>query len=426
MEEALIGLILREAEANNVEALEKYLTFVPLGQLDARTIAKFTDMVLSRCRTKECVGVVLRDLSHKVYMTDDVAEAIVDLYLDGDISLETLQRLALAYPEVTYVELVSNLIPRLGLGDKIALGLYRLHLVYRPKVEDLKVLIKESQDAHNVIAEDFLSYWLSTLPDYKEYAPRPSWMIGKEPLPRAEDVVIPQPQRLTVDLANLDAVIDIMFAGMNQLNISVEERDKSRAFLRFVLATMDDNKRKEILTPLVSDVNLLEDDVQLFRVLGPANPFIYNDSLRSVYGGSRMFIADEFDYDEDGDYVDWFQGKCDYCNKLILSRFRAVRMPRPHGGWIGCYCSFTCLNDALTTKEQEEGQIDVLTRAMVVQLETRIQEVGIIDRIGDFSKAQREQLKLTAETEEFRLNDARDRLYNELAEGVERMQIDKT
>ena len=58
-------------------------------------------------------------------------------------------------------------------------------------------------------------------------------------------------------------------------------------------------------------------------------------------------------------------------------------MPRPHGGWIGCYCSFKCLRDGVSDKELDEGRPDLATRSMVDSLEDQFDDIGIQDRVAD-------------------------------------------
>ncbi len=55
--------------------------------------------------------------------------------------------------------------------------------------------------------------------------------------------------------------------------------------------------------------------------------------------------------EEDGGYElkddwSWFTGRCDKCDDTILLNTLALRFPLGKGGWIGCYCSIDCIENA--------------------------------------------------------------------------------
>lgn len=66
------------------------------------------------------------------------------------------------------------------------------------------------------------------------------------------------------------------------------------------------------------------------------------------HGGCRMltcnefhrYVEDNFDFEQE---LEWFTGKCDCCKKSIPFRHWSIREPLLNGGWIGCFCSFHCL-----------------------------------------------------------------------------------
>ena len=93
-----------------------------------------------------------------------------------------------------------------------------------------------------------------------------------------------------------------------------------------------------------------------------------------------MFTCKVFDFNEDTGYTDdWFTGYCWHCNLRIRRRWHAVRIPRPTGGWVGCYYSWRCARDALDDPHLPE----VLTHGMIDYYERKINEIGIQDRLPD-------------------------------------------
>jgi len=174
---------------------------------------------------------------------------------------------------------------------------------------------------------------------------------------------------------------------MSSNGITIGEIDSVKKFLKDKLSNSTRDEKIELLKPIFEKQHKLqmEKDGLLFRVFGPSNPLVNQDltldTPSSKYGGCRMFITDVFDYNEEFDYVeDWFQGVCDECHFRIKYRWYALRKPRPHGGWVNCYCGFKCLRESLLTDGEEP---DLLTRELINIMEKEINKIGIQDRVPD-------------------------------------------
>lgn len=125
----------------------------------------------------------------------------------------------------------------------------------------------------------------------------------------------------------------------------------------------------------------LRTDIRLFRLLGPVHPLMDANTDQMKYGGARMFTCRTYHEDDFGNYNDWFTGNCGWCFKKIRRRRHAVRMPLPMGGWRGCYCDWSCVDDHLIDIETNgDGNTDVLTITGLIQrfMEQLIQ-IGIQD-----------------------------------------------
>jgi len=121
-------------------------------------------------------------------------------------------------------------------------------------------------------------------------------------------------------------------------------------------------------------------DRLVFQILGPANPLIDATSEEMIYGGERMFSSYYYDNEGDDEFVDivdWFTGSCQQCIGRLRNRWHAVRMPRPYGGWKGCYCSWKCVSEQLNTYQTPE----MATSYMITIFESQMKEFGIQDRI---------------------------------------------
>lgn len=115
-----------------------------------------------------------------------------------------------------------------------------------------------------------------------------------------------------------------------------------------------------------------------FRVWGPENRFHNRDCSGNPDGKGpcRMFTCLCRDSEEnDGELVDdWFNEKCDNCNREIEDISHAVRYPHKEGGWKGCYCSFYCVSQLPPYQTNKEDNV------RLKNIEERVNEIGIMDR----------------------------------------------
>lgn len=115
-----------------------------------------------------------------------------------------------------------------------------------------------------------------------------------------------------------------------------------------------------------------------FRVWGPENRFSNRDCSGNPNGKGpcRMFTCLCRDSEEnDGEIVDdWFNKKCDNCNREIQDISHAVRYPHKEGGWKGCYCSFYCVSQLPPYQTNKEDNV------RLKNIEQRVNEIGIMDR----------------------------------------------
>ncbi len=138
----------------------------------------------------------------------------------------------------------------------------------------------------------------------------------------------------------------------------------------FSFAQIEDLAKKFATTQ--REINLVQDNVNLFRVLGPVNPSADIDYSEltidlkdddgnltgetepdedKIFGGARMFLdlTSEYDEEQDEHLSEWFFGSCIQCHSRIKYKHYAVRQPIITGGWFGCYCSWDCVRDYTQT-----------------------------------------------------------------------------
>lgn len=250
-----------------------------------------------------------------------------------------------------------------------------------------------------------------------EYAPVPKYI-------RQLDVPEPLPK---VRLNNLRADIDprdIAEAIINEAenfnmfvipsDIGDDQAETKQAVISRLaeeLSRMSRDRLIKYIAPFkvsTLQVKEIQDNEDIFRVYGPVNPHPTDDysdlttydfdtgdaeeDLDKVYGGPRMFLSVEYEYDYDNDLKedDWFgglgarEGVCQECLKRIAKRIYARRRALVGGGWVGCFCSLPCV---LKSVEREfEGddpdtiKIRDLNMALNEEFEIQLNEIGIADR----------------------------------------------
>ena len=130
------------------------------------------------------------------------------------------------------------------------------------------------------------------------------------------------------------------------IDVFVSLKDNMSNFVKKEVHNLKDKKAEDI-----------KNSFPIERYCGPSNSILGTNCMSSFTetGPCRMFqcICREFDdnddeisYDENINPQDvWFTGYCDICQKKIAKYRYALRFPIDGGGWLGCYCSFECIEN---------------------------------------------------------------------------------
>lgn len=110
------------------------------------------------------------------------------------------------------------------------------------------------------------------------------------------------------------------------------------------------------------------------RLWGPMNAIPNTNCFFNTnsIGPCRMLQCDC--REEEGET--WFNGTCNACEVKIRNKSYAVRFPLKQGGWIGCFCSFNCMDTAPPVDRGEEEEI------LIAQTKETLLQDGIFDRLG--------------------------------------------
>jgi len=385
-----IQLVMDAIQNNDVDTLILLLQKMPLDKLNpfesSLLLNRFLTVAASYNRSGSIAPIL--DTWTQIFPEDQTISFFTSLFLDNAIDIDALKFVASVFPDTTYTEVMDEL-TSYDSSEQLLLACQRAIDVYGEQSRNVyQVINNEADEKDNYIIYNFTISKLEETADYAEVPPWVKNFTNSDQIPKESEVKIPEYKAPVFELPNLDEAIILLTEGLENLGITIEDIDESRRVLRARLSIANELEKRALLLPILEKRHLdsLQTDVELFRILGPANPLVDSDLTQMKYGGSRMFIANDFDYDEElEEYFDWFRGVCDYCHQKIRIRYHAVRLPRPHGGWLGCYCSINCLRGALEDKELSQGRPDLASRTMIDSIEEQLIDIGIQDRLPDKS-----------------------------------------
>ncbi len=408
---ATLQLVIRAIEADQDEDLAKYLNNIPLKSLSAEetddllmtfleharlfTRTNLTPIIFNawqfvyptqvksrdRVVTKKLGGNTIKYNDLNVYTSEGTSlPLMVDLFINPLYSFEILAFVRNSYPSVSFLKIIFDLMDY-DIGTQIYFTCKRVLEVYGEQEKNVYETLLESNRLKNSTIEEFLRDRIRRVADY---APIPVWVknFTNGPIPKESDLKIPESPEINFTIPTIDIAAQLLTAGLDDLGITPDEKSESIQKVRENLQKMSQIQQLEQLKPVL-EYNIGEEEetsLELFRLLGPANPLIQGEPEDMKYGGERMFTGDYYDYDPDlGVIEDWFEGFCLKCDKRIRHRWHALRIPDYRGGWHGSYCSVKCARGA----ELESENYDILTLVMLDLTVEQLIGIGIQDRLPD-------------------------------------------
>ena len=372
---------------DNIKGLTEVLRIMPLEKLRDESDVLLSTF-LSTCAgygRPEAVDLVL-DAWKVIYPEEEKIQIMSRLFMLNIINVPTLAFVVLSHDDYTYLELMDDLMAADN-SPEVVTACARADQVFGPQPYSTYDQVRiHAAEMENWRVEE---YAITNMEEVAPYAPLPQWVQNYtgEPLMPVSELYIPATGWIPFEIPSDEEAVEILTGGLTQLGITVGDLDRAKEFLRQKLATSTRPEKIKLLRPIMENQAqvILGGDAALFRVFGPANPLVNQDltlpGKSSLYGGCRMFLCDIFDYNEEFEYVeDWFTGVCDSCHLRIRQRWHALRKPRSHGGWVGCFCSWKCVKDSMLEYEEEP---DMVTRELINIFSSKIDELGIQDRLPD-------------------------------------------
>lgn len=383
---SVIQLAILHIKNDNIEGLEKTLKIMPLDKLNdqAEKLLSVFLAVSAQYNRPEAVKVIMTAWS-VIYPEEEQVPLLTRMFMWNEINLPTLAFVVLSHTDYTYVEAMDDLMAW-DSSPEVTTACQKADKIFgRQPYETYKVIQEHANEMGNYRVEDYAVAWME---ETAPYAPIPKWVqnYSEGPLVKAEVLeAVPDIGDVPFTLPPDEEIVELLTKGLSHMGISIDDIDRAKETLLKEVSQSTRPEKIQLLKPIMQNQanSILSGDTELFRIFGPANPLVDQDltlgTPSAKYGGCRMFLCDLFDYDEEFEYVaDWFRGVCDQCNLRIRHRWHAVRKPRPHGGWVGCYCSWECARESIHADREEP---DILTRELIKIFEKQTNEIGIQDRL---------------------------------------------
>lgn len=399
-ESNILVIIINSIKDDNLDLLDRALRIIPLEKMDDKhelLLAKFLGLCAGFNRDEASRMILER--WKVIYPENEKISLFSRLFMKLVINTSTLSYLASTHKDFTYVELIDEL-AEWDSSENVITGCSRAEEIYgQQPYETYKMLRDRAIELGNFRVEEYL---YDKIVEVSPFAEKPEYVKNymstyftefKDRLPTQEELneIAEKESQKETDVSDIilpddDRAVELMTEGLSSLGISIGEIDRAKEFLKKEISGSEEKKR-ELLTPILKNMKEqdLDTDRLLFWIYNASNPLVNQDltldTPSAKFGGGRLFLCDLFDYNFDEGYLeDWFLGYCQECMLRIRHRHYSVRMPRPHGGWTGCFCSFDCVRKRLEFIEATKAEPDLLTHALIDGFDKKLQEVGIQDR----------------------------------------------
>lgn len=397
-----IAITVESIKNDNLTTLDEVLKIMPIEKLKDKNQETLLSTFLALCAEndrKDAAKLILERWS-VVYPDNDKIPILPRLFLNNKFDVFILSFLVSIFDDITFVEIMDDL-SEWDVSPDVVTAASKADQIFGPQPLKTYELVRDNAIEHkNYVVED---YMIAKILEIAPFSSKPIYVknyIGehfeeyKTKLPtekELEDIAERESEKQTnlegFVLPSDDEAIKMLTEGLNRNGISIQAIDVAKKLLKEEFSQSEERKR-ELLLPIIKNQKEeeLDSDRLLYWIFGPNNPLISQDltlkTPSAKYGGCRMFLTNLFDYDEEFDYVvDWFTGNCEQCLLRIQHRWYAVRMPKEHGGWTGCFCSWKCVKENLEDIETENMEPQILRHQLIEAFEIKTNEVGIQDRV---------------------------------------------
>lgn len=393
-EQNVLLIALESIKNDNLTLLDRALRVMPLEKLVDKhetLLSSFLDLCADYNRPE--ASKMILDRWKVIYPDNEKISMLSRLFMKQIILVNSLAFLVSIHPDYTFVELIDEL-SEWDSDEGVVTACERAEQIFGDQPYDTYLILKDrAVELGNFRVEEYL---IDKISEVAPFAPKPDYVNNylfvyypqfDKRLPtqtELENLIVTPKEQISFEMDD-DSAVALLTEGLGDAGVTLEEIEIAKGLIRKEIAKSEERKR-ELLLPILKNKNQLnlETDKLLYWIYGPTNPLVNQDltldTPSAKYGGCRMFLCNLFDYnEEEGYFEDWFLGHCEECLLRISNRYWSVRMPREHGGWQGCFCSWKCVKDRQSFLETGIGP-NLLLRTMIQAFETKTKEIGIQNR----------------------------------------------
>ena len=324
----LLQLTLQSIVNGDIDKLKHYLYKMPLAQLSPADFSSLLQRFLSVCAENQqttLVAPILEAFDATYPEENEKIDFFASLFLNPTSTLPVLKFVTSTKSDTSFMDVIDELM-EMDDRESLITACQRVLQSFGDQTRSIyESLANDAVTRDNTVIANFMQELLEATNPYAEI---PEWVIP----PTDKEIVIPEYEPPSFELPSIDDAVNMLTDGLQNVGITIEAIDEAKEVLRARLSIATLDEKMKLLQPILEKEALAESqsNILLFQLLGPANPF-YNSQIDDLeYGGSRMFIATDFDYDEETGFVeDWFDGTCWQCRNRILRRWHAIRIPQP-------------------------------------------------------------------------------------------------
>lgn len=374
----LINIIKQTIEDEDLIALEINLMRLPFEKLNQTTCDQLLSKFINHCveyANQKSIKTIF-DVWYKMLSVDvGQLDHLTRLFTDITVSDEALLLVSITYTDENPIEYYMTKLIDYDSSPRTIIAAKRLDRLFETTYHTWSYLLEVSNETEirkgytNFLIEEFI---LNKLIEKGKTVDSPPWIIN-------DYDYLPKNDSLVVD-------IKIPKASLDQLLIDLSDTDEEMEKIENHYRRLSKIDQKIYLDKYAKQKYRLSlnDDETLFKFYGPSNTEIFadltGDDICSQYG-CRMLTCNHMDAPyldgEENDNFDvqisdWFTGSCEQCLKPIKYKHYACRKPLFNGSWMGCYCSWACVEDKLVFAEVERKLVNIYKEQLMT--------IGIQDR----------------------------------------------
>lgn len=349
--------------------LSELLQHISVDYIETDTTDKLLAIFLSCASTSkntEAVPIILNKFS--TTFPETYTQYTSYIFTIPLLTTEILDFVVKSIDKISFVEIVDDLI-HFGSSVGMVEGCAKAYDVFGFQPFDVwKTLRDIALSRENYHIQEYCERIMRGV---SSYADKPVWVKNfiDGPVPRESDLTLPQMETKPVESFNLEDII-------SKFNLGEAEKEKLDKILKEDPVT--EEKLRHSVGVFLKRLEY-QRDKGLFRILGPAHPWIKSSLEDLQLGGPRMFTDLSYNYDDEIDqHEPWFVGSCDTCFYKIRNKYWAFRIPAVWGGWKGCFCSCECARKGVPVDEHP-------SQIYIDYYEKMLLDYGIQDRIADIN-----------------------------------------